>query len=151
MKSPFFSRQTSRKLRSVKELPEWLSTYPNYKDQIKLIRETLGMNQEQLGRLIHRSLNTIQNIESGRAKPKISTLEKLAEAFEAELKIILIPRQDLMEYLDKKAEQKARQIVNMSIASSSLEIQIPSDEARKEQIESMKREILEKRRSRLWE
>jgi transcriptional regulator with XRE-family HTH domain len=151
MKIHFFSDQTTLKLKSLKELPEWLSTYPVFKDQIKLIRETLGMSQEKLGKLVHRSLNTIQNIESGRAKPKISTLEKLAEVLNAELKIYLIPRRDLAEFLDEKAEQKARQIVGLDKASSSLEVQTPSEEAIKEQIKSMKREILEKRRSSLWE
>lgn len=151
MKTPFFSRQTSGKLKSVKDLPDWIATYPDYKDQIKLIRETLGMSQKQLAKLVHRYLNTIQNIESGRVRPKISTLEKLAEVFQAELKIMMIPRQKLMEFLDQKADQKARQIVNMSKSSSSLEVQTPSKEAIDEQIESLKREILEKRRNILWE
>ena len=151
MKIHFFSDQITLKLKSVKELPEWLSTYPIYKDQIKLIRETLGMSQEKLGKLVDRSLNTIQNIESGRARPKISTLEKLAEVLNAELKIYLLPRQDIAEFLDEKATLKAQQIVNLSKASSSLEVQTPSDEAIKAQVESIKREILEKRRSRLWE
>jgi transcriptional regulator with XRE-family HTH domain len=151
MKNHFFINQISKKLGSVKKVPEWLATYPDFKDQIKLIRETLGMSQEQLARLISCSSRYIQFIESGRAIPRISTLKKIANVLNAELKITIIPRQNLVEFLDAKATQKAGQIVGLSKASSALEIQTPSDEESKEQIETLKKEILEKRRSSLWE
>jgi len=151
MKKHFFSNQISNKLGSVKMMPEWLADYPDLRSQIKLIRETLGMSQAQLGKLTHFSWRHIQRIESGPAHPKISTLEKIANALNAELKIMLIPRQNLTEFLDAKATQKAKQIVGLSKASSALEIQSPSDEETREQIEATKKEILEKRRGSLWE
>ncbi|HUU38020.1 MAG TPA: helix-turn-helix transcriptional regulator, partial [Candidatus Desulfaltia sp.] len=131
--------------------PEWLASYPDFKDQIKLLRETLGMTQEQLGRLVNRSLRSIQLIESGSAMPRITTLYKIANALNAELQIALIPRQSIIEFLNEKASQKARQLVSLSKTSSALEIQAPSDEESKEQIEAMKRDILEKRRYSLWD
>ena len=151
MKKHFFSNQISKKLGSVKKIPKWLATYPDFKSQIKLIRSTLGMSQEQLARLIKFSPRYIRSIESGRAIPRISTLEKIASVLNAELKITIIPRQNLMEFLEAKATQKAEQIVGLSKASSALEIQTPSDEESKGQIETLKKEILEKRRSSLWE
>jgi len=150
MKKYFFSKQISRKLKSIDDLPDWLSNYPDFKDQIKLIRETLGMTQEQLGRKVNRSLRSIQQIESGYAMPKITTLNKIANALNAELKIALIPRENLVDFLDEKASIKAEELVKLSKTSSALEIQSPSEHEVEEQVEMLKREILEKKRDVLW-
>jgi putative transcriptional regulator len=150
MKKYFFTEQIDKKFMSINDLPEWLSNYPDFKDQIKLLRETLGMTQEQLGKKVNRSLRSIQQIESGEAKPKISTLYKIANALNTELKIALIPRKSIIKYLDEKATKKAEQLVKLTETSSTLEIQSPSKEESKVQIEKIKREILEKRRYSLW-
>ncbi len=150
MKKYFFSEQIDKKFRSVDDLPEWLSNYPDFKDQIKLLRETLGMTQERLGKKVNRSLRSIQQIESGEAKPKISTLYKIAEALNTELRITLIPRENILEFLNEKATKKAEQLVKLTETSSALEIQIPSKEERDVQIDELRREILDKRRSSLW-
>jgi len=150
MKKYFFTEQIDKKFKSVDDLPEWLSNYPDFKDQIKLLRETLGMTQEQLGKKVNRSLRSIQQIESGEAKPKISTLYKIAEALNTELKISLIPRKNIIEFLNEKATKKAGQLVKLTESSSALEIQVPSKEERRVQIGELRREILEKRRYSLW-
>jgi transcriptional regulator with XRE-family HTH domain len=150
MKKYFFTEQISKKFKSVENLPEWLSDYPYFKDQIKLLRETLGMTQEQLAKMVNRSLRSIQQIESGEAMPKISTLYKIANALNAELKIALVPRQNIIEFLDEKASKKAKKLVKFNMTSSALELQAPSEEQSKMQIESLKREILEKKRNILW-
>ncbi|HUU52255.1 MAG: helix-turn-helix transcriptional regulator [Candidatus Aminicenantaceae bacterium] len=150
MKKYFFTEQIDKKFRSVDDLPEWLSNYPDFKDQIKLLRETLGMTQEQLGKKVNRSLRSIQQIESGEAKPKISTLYKIAEALNTELRITLIPRENIIEFLNEKATKKAEQLVKLTETSSALEIQTPSKEERDVQIDELRREILDKRRSSLW-
>jgi transcriptional regulator with XRE-family HTH domain len=108
------------------------------------------MTQEQLAKKVNRSLRSIQQIESGEAKPKISTLYKIAEALNTELKITLIPRKNIIEFLDEKATKKAEQLVKLTETSSALEIQVPSKEEREVQIDELRREILERRRSSLW-
>lgn len=150
MRKYFFTEQISKKFKSIENLPEWLIDYPDLKDQIKLLRETLGMSQEQLGKMVNRSLRSIQQIESGDAMPRISTLHKIADALNAELKIALIPRQNIIKFLDKKASKKAEQLVKISKKSAALEIQSPSEEESKAQVERLKREILEKKRDSLW-
>ncbi len=150
MKKYFFTEQISKKFKSIENLPEWLSDYPELKDQIKLLRETLGMTQEQLGKMVNRSQRSIQQIESGDAAPRISTLHKIAEALNAELKIAVIPRQNIADFLERKASKKAEQLVKINKKSSSLEIQTPSSEETKIQVEGLKREILEKKRDSLW-
>jgi len=150
MRKYFFTEQIDKKFRSVDDLPEWLSNYPDFKDQIKLLRETLGMTQEQLGKKVNRSLRSIQQIESGEAKPKISTLNKIAEALNAELKITLIPRKNIIEFLNEKATKKAEQLVKLTETSSALEIQSPSKKEKEARIDELRREILEKKRYSLW-
>ncbi|MFC2164553.1 helix-turn-helix transcriptional regulator [Acidobacteriota bacterium] len=150
MKKYFFTEQIDKKFKSVDDLPAWLSNYPDFKDQVKLLRETFGMTQEQLGKKVNRSLRSIQQIESGDAKPKISTLYKIAAALNTELKISLIPRKNIIEFLNEKATEKAEQLVKLTETSSALEIQAPSQEEREVQIDELRREILEKRRYSLW-
>jgi len=150
MKKYFFTEQISKKFKSIDNLPTWLSSYPDFKDQIKLLRETLGMTQEQLGKMANRSLRSIQQIESGESRPKISTLYKIAKVLNTELKITLIPRQNIIEFLDEKASKKAEQLVKLTETSSTLEMQSPSKEENKVQVERLKNEILEKRRDSLW-
>jgi transcriptional regulator with XRE-family HTH domain len=108
------------------------------------------MTQDQLAKMVNRSRRSIQQIENGEARPKISTLYRIANALNTELKITLIPRQNIMEFLDEKARKKAEQLVRLTETSSTLEIQSPSKEESKEQIEKLKNEILERRRDSLW-
>ncbi len=150
MKRNHFTRQVSKKFKSSDELPEWIANFPSFQNQIKSIRKTLGMTQEQLGNLVNRKLRSIQKIEAGHVAPKISTLTHIANALNAELKILLIPRQDIDTFVETKASIKAEELVKMSKASSTLEIQVPSEEEVQEQIEKMKKEILEKKRDILW-
>ena len=150
MEKYYFTEQIADKFKSIDSLPEWLQNYPEFKDQIKVLRQALGMTQEQLSIKVNRSLRSIQKIENGEAMPKISTLFKIAEALNTELKISLIPRQNILELLDDLAEKKARELIKISKASSTLEIQTPSNKESKRQFKNLKSEILQKRRSVLW-
>lgn len=146
-----FTNQVSNKLKSLDLLPEWLVNYPDFCDQIKMIRETLGMTQFQLARKVNRSLRTVQLIESGDVTPKISTLKEIAKALNAELTIALIPQQNIVKFLNEKAMNKASQMVKMNKASAMLENQMPSKRDEKEQTLRLKNEILERRRDILWD
>jgi transcriptional regulator with XRE-family HTH domain len=150
MKKNLFTHQVSKKFKSLDDLPEWVVNFPSFQNQIKSIRKTLGMTQEQLGKLVNRSLRSIQKIEAGHGAPKISTLTQIANALNTELKILLIPRQDIDTFLESKASIKAEELVEMSKINSALEIQTPTGEEVQEQIDKMKREILEKKRDILW-
>jgi transcriptional regulator with XRE-family HTH domain len=72
------------------DLLKKLSHHPDYKDQVKIIRESQGLTQEQLAKMVDRTPRSIRTIENGEAFPRISTLQKIAEALNAELKIALI-------------------------------------------------------------
>ena len=74
-----------------KDLPEWLSEYPELHIQVKAIRESQGISQQKLAENIGLTWRSIPNIESGNVSPKISTLRKIAEVLNCDLKILLIP------------------------------------------------------------
>jgi transcriptional regulator with XRE-family HTH domain len=74
------------------DLLKKLSNHPDYKDQVRILREFLGLTQEQLAKMVDRTPRSIRTIENGEAFPRISTLHKIAEALNAELKIALIPK-----------------------------------------------------------
>ncbi len=74
------------------DLLKKLSNCPDYKDQVKIIREALGLTQEQLAKMVDRTTRSIRTIENGEAFPRITTLQKIAEALHADLTISLTPR-----------------------------------------------------------
>ena len=83
--------QTIETLNRTKGLHEWLSRYPDYKDQIKILRQTRGMTQKQLAKQVNRTPRSIRMIENGEAYPRLTTLQKIAAALKADVIISLIP------------------------------------------------------------
>jgi len=77
-----------------KDLPGWLSEYPELHIQVKAIRESQGISQQKLAENVGLTWRSIPNIESGNVNPKISTLKKIAEFLNCELKILMIPREE---------------------------------------------------------
>lgn len=146
----YFTEQTAEKFKSIDSLPGWILNYPDFKDQIKALREALGMTQEQLAFMVNRSFRSIQQIENGEAMPKITTLQKISNALNTELQILLIPRLNIIDFLNDLADKKAAELINISKNSSTLEIQTPSKRESKRQKENLKNEIIKKRRSILW-
>ncbi len=73
------------------DVTRWLDNHPDYKEQIKALRESRGLTQEQLAKKVDRTTRSIRHIENGEAFPRITTLEKIAAALNAELKISLLP------------------------------------------------------------
>jgi len=150
MEKYLFTEQIAEKFKSLDKVPEWLQNYPEFRSQIRTLRETLGMTQKQLSEKVGRTLRSIRQIENGEAIPKITTLKKIAEALNTELTISLIPRRNIIDLLEELANNKARELISISKASSTLEVQTPSKTESKRQIENLKNEILQKRRSILW-
>jgi transcriptional regulator with XRE-family HTH domain len=87
-------------------IQEWFSQNPGYKEQIKAIRESLGLTQEQLASMVDRTPRSIRTIENGEAFPRISTLQSIADALNADLSIFLVPRKGIPPVLNKKTKSK---------------------------------------------
>lgn len=110
MEKKYFINQASKGNESpeTRDIREWLSQYPGYKEQIKAIRESLGMTQEQLAKLVDRTPRAIRTIENGEAFPRISTLQGIADALDAELNIFLVPRKGILPPLNEKDKAKGK-------------------------------------------
>lgn len=101
-KQPFYSQIG-------KDLREWLNSTPGYREQIRMLREAAGMTQEQLAKKVNRTPRSIRTIENGEAFPRITTLQEIAKALNAELSILLIPKSAVTKIPEKliEAEEKA--------------------------------------------
>lgn len=126
MKKKYFTEQRSSTFLSSTDWQEWLTNCPDYKDQIRTIREASGMTQEQLAKKVDRTPRSIRTIENGEAFPRISTLQKIADALNAELSISLIPKRDISEFLHKKRNHEAERLVEFTDHVSAFETQSPS-------------------------
>ena len=145
--------QISKKFKSIKDLPAWLRQFLPIEDQVKIIRTVLGMTQEQLAkRLGFKSNVSVTKLENKeKENPTLETLKKYADALDCELLIKFIPKKEISKTLDELAEKKAVEIVNLSVANSALELQKPDKKAANAEIKKVKSELLEKRRSVLWQ
>ena len=148
-----YINQISKKFKSLKDLPEWLRQFLAPEDQIKMIRTTLGMTQNQLAKKMDFNSNTpIAKLENKeKENPTIETLKKYANALECELLIRFVPKKEIKNLLNELAEKKAQKIVNLSVANSAMELQKPDREIIKMEIERVKKELLEKKKSSIWE
>lgn len=86
-------------------------------EKISLLREQKNMTQEQLGKLVNLSQQTIDHYEKGRARPSIDTVSLLADIFSVSTDYLLghdadrqhINDDEALEYLDelhKRPEMK---------------------------------------------
>lgn len=121
-------------------------------EQIKGLREDLGMTQVQLGERSGLSQSMIADIENGR-RPNLTTptIMKLAQGLNCYYVSQLIPMENIETILDEQSSAVARKIISTSSGSMAIEMQLPSHEAIEKQIVELKKEILKKDKSALWQ
>ena len=68
------------------------------------------MTQGQLGEKVDRTSRAIRQIENGEAFPRISTLQRIADALNADLTISLIPKTHTIEPLNKQPADTGEEI-----------------------------------------
>lgn len=148
-----YLEQISKKFKSIKDLPIWLRQVLSVEEQIKILRTALGMTQDQLARRLGFKSNVpITRLENKeKENPTLETLKKYADALGCELFIRFVPKKEISRTLDELAEKKAIEIVNLSVANSALELQKPDKKVVNNEIKKVKNELLEKRRSVLWQ
>ena len=148
-----YLKQVSKKFKSQKNAPVWLVQFLPIWEQIKVIRKAFGISQLQLAKKLGFSSNVpIAKLENGQIEnPTLDTLKKYAEALQCELVVRLVPKKEIEKVVEEQAEKKAREIVSLSVGNSAMELQKPDNETIKEEVEKVKNELLEKRRSVIWE
>jgi transcriptional regulator with XRE-family HTH domain len=94
-----------------RDLQEWMARYPDYKDQIRILRQSLGITQAQLAKHVDRTSRSIRMIENGEAYPRVTTLQKIADALNADLIISLVPKTGVSEFLNESSMQVEEKLV----------------------------------------
>lgn len=137
--------------KEISQLPEWLLHKESFSNQIRSIRNILGMTQDQLARRASQNPRLIRRLEADkRADPQLSTLMKTAEGLGCELIIRFIPKKSIPGLLKERAYEKAKKMVMLSKGSSAIEEQQPEDIFVQFQINELANELLKKPSS-LWD
>jgi predicted DNA-binding mobile mystery protein A len=146
----FFSNEITNKFQSWEKVPEWLRSYVDTPDQIRLIREELGMTQEQLGKRIGSSGRIVRRIENREITPNLATIQKIAQAINTECKVLLIPKKPIDAYIKEYAQELAKKQLNRINKNSALEKQALRQEAYKRVLEETTKDIIDNKRKSLW-
>ena len=64
--------------------------------EIKALREKKGLSQRQLAELVGTTQSAIARLEGGRISPSLPTLDRIANALDAELTVSLTDTQQLL-------------------------------------------------------
>jgi predicted DNA-binding mobile mystery protein A len=109
------------------------------------MRQALCMTLSTLAKATGLSPATVQQIEKREkvGKVTIETMRKIAAAMECEFVYAFVPKQDLSEFLKKKATTKATRIVREADVHMTLEDQRVSEDI-KDRIERIAEDLLAK-------
>jgi transcriptional regulator with XRE-family HTH domain len=110
------------------------------------------MTQEQLAQRTGFTQGMIAEIENGkRSNPSLLTIQKLAEGLKCRPVIQVQPEKTISKILDEQSTALAQKIISISSGSAAIEMQLPSQHSRDEQVAALKKDLLEGRRSALWQ
>lgn len=89
------------------------------------MRDALGMTLAKLGSLCGLATPTIAQAERREAEGKLTveTLRKAAEAMNCEFTYMFVPKSDMTKFIEKKAYEKAKRILNIADLHMTLEDQ----------------------------
>lgn len=139
-------------LKSIYQVPNWLNSSIPIGEQIRDVREALGMTQRQLAQRCQLHQSVIAEIESGKRKDLcLSTIKKLAVGLNCQSLIQIVPQKEISKILDERSTDMAQKIIGMSSGSAAIEMQLPNQNLINEQVSEIKKDLLGKRKSALWQ
>ena len=135
-------QQIERRLKSIRLVAKDTQVRTGW---IGYMREALCMTQSILAKAAGLNQTTVHQIEKREiaGKVTIQTMRKIAAAMDCEFVYAVIPKQDLTEFLKKKALAKAARIVREAEVHMTLEDQGVSVDI-KERIERVAEDLLAK-------
>lgn len=118
---------------------------------IRTLREALGMSTEQLAARMKITRQTLGRIEESERRQRISlaTLQRVADALDADLLYAIVPRKSIQETLEARARTVAGARLGRVARSMQLEKQEVSAAEHQQQIEDYARMLMDKPRE-LW-
>ena len=144
-------QQLNQKLLSYKTLKKSDTPVAGW---LRVIRTTLGMSMEQLGKKLSISKQAILDAEKREQEGSISikTLREIGEALDMDLVYGFVPKDDSLDQLiDRKARELAAQIVNRTSKSMKLEDQENSAMRIRKAIEERAELIKKEKPKLLWD
>lgn len=113
--------------------------YRPVKGWIQAIRSALGMSVTALAQRLGVSHSTVLSHEKAEltGRIQIDTLQRIADALDAELIVAMVPRKPINEMLRERAREIARQEMSATVQSMRLENQEVDASATKEQFETL--------------
>jgi predicted DNA-binding mobile mystery protein A len=123
------------------------------KGWVRAIREGLGMSRRQLAARLNLSTSRIQRLEEDEVTGAVTVknLRRTAEALDCVFVYAMIPRESIEATLNHQVKEKAAQYLSSTSHSMALEDQALSDEANKEMLETISKQLLEKSHRTLWD
>ncbi|MFC2146322.1 multiprotein-bridging factor 1 family protein [Acidobacteriota bacterium] len=118
--------QINNRFIASRDLQGWMTLYPDYKDQIRILRQSLGMTQAQLAKLVDRTPRSVRMIENGEAYPRVTTLQNIAAALNADLIISLVPKTGVSEFLNESSTQVEDKSVRLNDIDMDSTSEMPS-------------------------
>ena len=119
---------------------------------LKEIREALGLTERQQAARLGIASSTLHKSEQSEAQDRITLgqLRKLADGLGCDLVYALVPRKPLLEVVQDRAKQLAKEEVYGVAHTMSLEDQRPTDERIQMQVNRRAEELLRGKWADLW-
>lgn len=151
--NPQMRQALQQQLPCWQNVPENLRQTLSIPEQIRRIREILGMTQAQLAeRAGMNHPSAIANIENNpKADLQLSTIQRISEALGCNFLSGVIPREEIAKELEKRSGEVAHKLIAISSGNAALEMQLPDSQSVTISFENMKKDLLEKHRKWLWE
>ena len=116
-------------------------------------RKSLQMSGAQLGRRLGVTRAQISKTEKNELSGSVTikTMQQMAEAMECRFVYAIVPEKTIEEIIEKRAEMKAKEIVEQTDKHMALEDQTLSPEQREFEIKRLTKEIMDKLPANFWE
>ena len=120
------------------------------RDWIRLLRNFLRMTQAELAKRANITQANLAAIESGKADPRVSTLQQIYKGLSCHLSVEPRPQKSLDAILRGRARAIAFKRLKKTMGTMALEDQAPGKEIFKKLLEKRTDDILRDPREKLW-
>ena len=120
------------------------------RDWIRLLRNYLRMTQAELAKRANITQANLAAIESGKADPRVSTLQQIYKGLSCHLSVEPRPQKSLDAILRGRARAIALKRLKKTMGTMALEDQAPEKEVFRKLLEKRTDEILRDPREKLW-